>query len=503
MLKFFKIPAALSVLLLHGLAPAPAQNTVLTTSTALPGGGTGSNTVAMGPGNSYPSASNANSNVFIGAGTGVAITTGANNAFVGFGAGRNTTTGQSNLFTGGEAGYYNTSGRSNSFVGFQAGYFNTTGNYNSFMGYLAGLNTSIGSYNTFMGNEAGYGNDVGSYNSFTGYRAGFNNFNGGNNSFVGNQAGFNNDTGGNNSFMGTYAGYNNKSGGNNAFTGYESGYQNTTGYNNAFTGFRAGYVNATGAFNSFMGSFADATGPNKVNLQRATALGYNAKVAVDDGLVLGDTTTVKVGIGTAYPNQRFTLRGNMNFLAYDNSMMLRNQPFLYFNEHESLALGLGSEIAPGAEKTLVLGSKDATVQIPGIVSSHRHHAGQFLTVDVQGNVRLTQPRVQVASIAEWSDKVFEPGYALRPLGEVEEFVKKNRHLPGVPSAAHMVEEGMESAVFNAKLLEKIEELTLYVVDLEKKMEEMKALRKEVGELKVLILQMIPQTAPRSYSDPHK
>lgn len=162
----------------------------------------------------------------------------------------------------------------------------------------------------------------------------------------------------------------------------------------------------------------------------------------------------------------------MNFVAYDNSMMLKDQPFLHFNEHESLALGLGSEIAPGAEKTLVLGSKEATVQIPGILNSDLPHAGQFLTVDDRGNVRLSQPRVQVASVADWSDKVFEPGYALRPLGEVEDFVKTNKHLPGVPSAAAMVAEGMESAAFNAKLLEKIEELTLYVVALEKRLKEL-------------------------------
>ena len=496
MLKFFVISITLSVLLLHGLTPAIAQNTVLITSGALPGGGSGYDIVVVGPGNSYPNANNANENIFIGRNSGIAITNGRYNSFVGAYAGPRNTTGEYNSFVGNAAGYYNTSGRSNSFVGFQAGYFNTTGNQNSFMGSLAGLNTSIGSYNTFMGYEAGYGNAVGSYNSFTGYRAGFSNFTGGNNSFVGNQAGFNNDTGGNNSFMGTYAGYNNKSGGNNLFMGYESGYQNTSGFNNSSVGFRAGYINETGAFNSFVGSYSDATGANKFNLLRATALGYQALVAVNDGLVLGDTINVKVGIGTAYPNQRFTLRGNINFLAYDNSMMLKNQPFLHFNEHESLALGLGAAIPAGAERTLVLGSGETSVQIPGILSTYQPNAGQFLTVNHLGKVILAHPRVQVASVADWSDKVFEPGYALRPLGEVEEFVKKNKHLPGVPSAAAMVAEGMESVAFNARLLEKIEELTLYVVALEKQSEEVKTLRNEVAELKLLIQQVKPQTPPR-------
>ncbi len=198
-------------------------------------------------------------------------------------------------------------------------------------------------------------------------------------------------------------------------------------------------------------------------------------MGVNSGLVLGDTANVKVGIGTAYPTERLTvcgnmkLSGNMNLMLCDNSMMLKNQPFLHFNEHESLALGLGSEIPADEEKTLVIGSAEATIKIPGILKNYRSNAGQFLTVDKSGNMLLTQPRIQVASVADWSDKVFEPGYALRPLGEVEAFVKKNKHLPGVPSAEAMVAEGMESEAFNAKLLEKIEELTLYVVELEKRL----------------------------------
>ncbi len=188
-------------------------------------------------------------------------------------------------------------------------------------------------------------------------------------------------------------------------------------------------------------------------------------------MVLGNND-IKVGIGTAYPNQRLTIRGNMNFVAYDNSLQLKNQPFLHFNEHESLALGLGAEIPSGAEKTLVLGSEASEVQIPGVAKDYRPNTGQFLTVNEAGNMALAQPHVQVASVADWSDKVFEPGYALRPLGEVEEFVKKNKHLPGIPSAEKMVAEGMESAAFNAKLLEKIEELTLYVVELEKRLKEL-------------------------------
>lgn len=48
-------------------------------------------------------------------------------------------------------------------------------------------------------------------------------------------------------------------------------------------------------------------------------------------------------------------------------MMLKNQPFLHFNEHERLALGLGAELPADAERTLIIGSESATVKVPGRV----------------------------------------------------------------------------------------------------------------------------------------
>ena len=61
-----------------------------------------------------------------------------------------------------------------------------------------------------------------------------------------------------------------------------------------------------------------------------------------------------------------------------------------------------------------------------------------------------------------------------PLNEVEAFVKENKHLPNVPSATEMVENGLDVAQMDAKLLEKVEELTLYIIEQNKQIEELKA-----------------------------
>lgn len=72
----------------------------------------------------------------------------------------------------------------------------------------------------------------------------------------------------------------------------------------------------------------------------------------------------------------------------------------------------------------------------------------------------------------WSDFVFDDGYRLPTLAELEQYVKANRHLPDIPSAAEVEQEGVDLGQMNAKLLQKVEELTLYVIDLQKQIDEL-------------------------------
>ncbi|MBO7606384.1 MAG: hypothetical protein J6T28_02035 [Paludibacteraceae bacterium] len=78
-----------------------------------------------------------------------------------------------------------------------------------------------------------------------------------------------------------------------------------------------------------------------------------------------------------------------------------------------------------------------------------------------------------------ADYVFDENYNLRSLSDVESFVKENKHLPGVPSAAEMAEKGMSVSQMSNLLLEKVEELTLHMIELEK---ENKMLRSRVDML---------------------
>ena len=73
-----------------------------------------------------------------------------------------------------------------------------------------------------------------------------------------------------------------------------------------------------------------------------------------------------------------------------------------------------------------------------------------------------------------ADFVFEEQYNLPNLQVVEKFIKENKHLPEIASADEMKKEGINLSEMNIKLLQKIEELTLYVIEQNKHMKELKS-----------------------------
>lgn len=91
-------------------------------------------------------------------------------------------------------------------------------------------------------------------------------------------------------------------------------------------------------------------------------------------------------------------------------------------------------------------------------------------LSVNGNIKCKQVEV---SLSGWSDFVFESDYPLMSISEVEAFINQNKHLPGVPSANEVLSNGANLGEMDAILLKKIEELTLYVIDLKKENEQLK------------------------------
>jgi hypothetical protein len=98
------------------------------------------------------------------------------------------------------------------------------------------------------------------------------------------------------------------------------------------------------------------------------------------------------------------------------------------------------------------------------------------TLDVNGTIRAKEIKVET----NWADFVFNKNYTLRSIGEVNEYIKTNNHLPDIPTEAEVKENGVNLGEMQTKLLQKIEELTLYLI---RQQEEINALKNEVKQLK--------------------
>jgi hypothetical protein len=343
------------------------------------------------------------------------------------------------------------SGKINSSVnlttfGVNSGSANTTGLGNTFLGSQSGYSNTTSSYNSFVGYGAGSLN-TGALNTFIGALSGNLNTAGGSNTFIGYYAGGANTTGNSNNFLGQQAGFSNTTGGYNNFIGHIAGAGNTIGVNNNFLGFNAGASNTAGNNNMAIGgsTLADATTATASN---NTAIGSNT----GRGIITGGNNTIVganvIGLPAALSN---------------NIILADGQGNRRINVNELGNVGIGVSTVPNNYKLAVAGAIIATK----------------VTVKLQAN---------------WPDYVFNKNYELPSLQSVESFIKTNNHLPGVPSADKVKKEGIDLGDNQTILLKKVEELTLYIIDQDKKIvklqaekDELKNMQKQIDELKAMLL----------------
>jgi hypothetical protein len=125
-----------------------------------------------------------------------------------------------------------------------------------------------------------------------------------------------------------------------------------------------------------------------------------------------------------------------------------------------------------------------------LIGKTTQNAGVNYKLDVNGSIRANEIKVNTSG----ADFVFEPTYKLRSLSEVETFIKVNKHLPEIAPAAEMKADGVSVSELQTKLLQKIEELTLYSIQqeatiqqLNAKLKKMDDLENELAAIKTLLL----------------
>jgi hypothetical protein len=152
--------------------------------------------------------------------------------------------------------------------------------------------------------------------------------------------------------------------------------------------------------------------------------------------------------------------GNLDYIQYN---LYSNKSVAFNLKHDmqgdydmSMYIEVNRELARPIHIKNSLTNKDLfTVWGNGVVNARKIYAEEV------------EVRTDAMGIS-WPDYVFENNYELKKLSEVEKYIKENKHLEGVPSQAEIEKSGVNIGEMNAILLKKIEELTLYVIELEKK-----------------------------------
>jgi hypothetical protein len=187
-----------------------------------------------------------------------------------------------------------------------------------------------------------------------------------------------------------------------------------------------------------------------------------------------------LGIGTTSPGKTLdiakdagTLRiRNLTSNAYSPSIQISNvagdQYFWmnYNNNNGNGHIGI-TTLANGSVEILTLDNR-------GYLGIGTASPQSMLSV----NGIITSKEIKV-TLEGWSDFVFNDDYKLKDLEEVESFINENNRLPDIPSESEVVENGVNLGEMDAKLLQKIEELTLYMIEINK---EVKSLKQENSDL---------------------
>ncbi len=266
------------------------------------------------------------------------------------------------------------------------------------------------------------------------------------------------------------------------------------GYGSAYIGFNASRQNAAtwststdGAHNGGGIIYTNVLGDMLFSNIPNVGTGTTNQSGILDATILNNTRLCitnygNIGIGTTGPSQKLQvdggnvlIRGANNFTNVNDIAVLNlgdGNHFIRTKRGKGVSINTYSGLS-GQPETLGIFLQEVTRNVgigTDLASNSYNGTSNYFKLSVNGPIRAKEVVVETG----WADFVFEKNYILRPLKEVERHIEETGHLPEMPSTKEIERNGANVGELLKLQMQKIEELTLYIIDLQKQVESLKA-----------------------------
>jgi hypothetical protein len=417
---------------------------------------------------------------------------------------------------------FNTNGVGNTAIGYMSMMSNTTGYFNTAVGSFTLKLAATTRENTAIGHKS-QENATGHSNVSLGYRS-LQQVTGSRNIAIGKLTMSSSTNSSENTMIGGSSGVYCSSSYRNSCLGHMSLSGLRTGNENVAIGVSAGGNISTGSRNIIIGPYTKGSNVNSYNI----IMGYRSSAPTgDNNIVIGKKITLpagtsnamniggvlygtglqstlpedptatpaggRIGINVITPTATLDVEGDAkistnltsNYIISNNDIIVgsNNKQFILHTQQQSPndppILFFAPKLSDGSafdwSKQIVMNSEGSLLVTGGKIGIGTVNPQNAL--DVNGTIHAKEVKVDLNG---WADFVFEKNYNLPSLAEVNQFIEDNGHLPNIPSAQEVKENGVNLAEMQAKLLQKVEELTLYSIQQQK---EIQSLKLELESLK--------------------
>ncbi len=188
---------------------------------------------------------------------------------------------------------------------------------------------------------------------------------------------------------------------------------------------------------------------------RALTAFKNGFIHIGKNYVTNEATLSISGSSNFPSHFNFGSAGHTYIRGGSNTSSLFGKPSkVYINDVPGYQLFTGNQVS-GGDVIIALGGGKVGIGVETI--THK--------LEVNGNIRSKEILVEAAP---WPDYVFSENYHLKPLDEIEKYIKEHKHLPSIPASKEVESSGQKVGEIQRLMMEKIEELTLHIIELNKR-----------------------------------